>query len=134
MGITKDFFYRSARAQLLAEIFGLAFVSQRELIAQIIKAVIDRGGGQHQNFGFNALADNLIHQLLIAGFTAFNGIVVAKIMRLIYDNQVIVTPVDAIQWNTERLTRCAGEVCVAQDVVIEAILGEDISRQVAVVV
>ena len=134
MGIAEDFFHRSACAQLLAEIFRVAFVSQRELVAQIIEAVIYRSSGQHQNLGFNALADDLVHQFLIAGFPVLDGIVVSEIVRFIDDDQIIITPVNAVQRNAERLSRGAGEVGVAQNVIIEAIPGEDVGRQVAVVV
>ena len=45
--------------QLATEIFGLALVGQRELVAQVVEAVVDRRGRQHQNLGLDALADNL---------------------------------------------------------------------------
>ena len=134
LGIAEDFFHSSTRAQLLSEIFRVAFVSQGELVAQIIEAIVDRGGGEHEHLGFNALANNLIHQLLIAGFSVFNRIVVSEIVRFVNDDQIIIAPVDTVQGNTKGLTRGAGKVCVAQDVIIEAIPGENIGREIAVVV
>src|SRR5690606_18154552 len=99
--VSEDFFHASASTQLLTEIFRFTFISQGKLVAQIIESIINWGSRQHENLGFNALTNNLIHQLLIASFSVFNRVVVTKIMRLVDHDQIIITPVDAVQRNAE---------------------------------
>jgi hypothetical protein len=120
--------------QLLAEVFGVAFVGQRQLVAQVVEAVVDRGGRQHQHLGLHALLDDLVHQLLVARLLVLVGVVVAEVVRLVDDHEVVVAPVDPVQRCAERLAAGAAQVGVAQHVVVEAVLGEDVGLEVAVVV
>ena len=55
-------------------------------------------------------------------------------MRLVDDDQVVVAPVDPVEPQPERLAPRAGQVGVGEDVVVEPVAGEDVGRQVCVVV
>ena len=88
--------------QLLIEVIRIALISQRKLIPQIVKAVIDRGGGEHQDFGLNTGFYDSVHQPHIAVFfftaTAVCAISVSEIMAFVDDNQIVIPPVDAVNW------------------------------------
>ena len=129
----KDLFHTAAAVQALAEVLGVAFVGQRQLVAQVAEAVVDRGGRQHQHFGLHTFPDDLAHQLLVACFLVLVDIVVAEIVRLVDDHQVIVAPVDLIERHAQRLPAGARQVGVAEHVVVEAVANEGVGLEVAVV-
>jgi hypothetical protein len=48
--------------ELRFEGIGFAFVRQRQLILEVVEAVVDRSGGEHQHLGANTLLDDPIHE------------------------------------------------------------------------
>ena len=66
-------------------------------LLQVVEAVVDRRGRQHQHLGLHALADDLAHQPLVAGLLLLGVVVVAEVVRLVDDDQVVVAPVDPVQ-------------------------------------
>ena len=66
----------------------------RKLILQVHKTIVDRRCGEHQNFRLYTGTDDLFHQLLIAVFlrVAVCSDTIAEIMRLIDDDEIIVSP------------------------------------------
>ena len=120
-------------AQLVAKQPCIAFISQGQLVAQIVEPVVDRRGGQHQHLGFDALLDDGIHQLLVARLLVLVDIVVAEVVRLINDHQVIVAPVDPVKRRAKRLAAGALQIGMAQHFVVEPVFGEDVGFEVAVV-
>jgi hypothetical protein len=67
------------------------------------------------------LANDAIHQSLIARFTILKRVVVPEIVRFVDYDEVVVAPVHAGQWHAERFTTFAQQVSVAQNVVTEAV-------------
>ncbi len=55
-------------------------------------------------------------------------------MGLVDDNEVVVSPVDPVEAQTQRLTTSARQVSVRQNVVVEPVAREDVGREVGVVV
>ena len=55
-------------------------------------------------------------------------------MRLVDHDQIVVAPIHSIEGDAEGLPGGAGEVGVAEDVVVEPVLGKNISGQVRIVV
>ena len=104
------------------------------MVSQVVEAVVHRGGRKHQHLGFHALLDNLVHQLLVAGFLVLISIIVAEVVRLVDDNKVIVTPVDAIQRCAERLTARTAEVGMTKHVVVEPVASKYVGLEVTAVV
>ena len=88
--------------ELLAECFRIAFVGQGKLVSQVGEAVVDRRRREHQHLGLDALPDDRVHQLLIAGLAVLEGVVVAEVVRLVDDDEVVVAPVDAVERRAER--------------------------------
>ena len=99
-----------------------------------MKRIVDRSRREHQHLGFDALADDLVHQPLITGFLVLVDVVVAEVVRLVDHHQVVVAPIDTIQRNAQRFSARAAQVGVAEHVVVEAISGEEVGLEVAVVV
>ena len=54
--------------------------------------------------------------------------------ELVDDDEVVVAPIHAVERDAERLAGRPGKVGVAQDIVVEAVLGKDVGGQVGVVV
>jgi hypothetical protein len=101
LGTAEDAVDVLSRAQLAVERVTVAFVGQRQLVFQVVEAIIDWGRREHQHLGFDALADHLVHQPLIAGFPVLVDVVVAEVVRLVDHHQVVVAPIDAIQRNAQ---------------------------------
>ena len=135
LGAAENFVDVLFRTEFRLELVRLAFVSEGELVAEIGETVVHRGGGKHEDFRFHAGSNDLVHQPRVAGFAFFlAGVVVAEIVRLIDDDEVVISPVHPVERHTERLAAGAEEVGVAEDVVVETILGEEVGDEVAVVV
>ena len=97
--ISENFVDRTAGIELFVNIIGVSFISQGKLIFQVIEAVIDRRGGEHQHLCFHACSDDLFHQGYIAivlGFfiRVFNQLAaVAEVVGFINHNKIIVAPI-----------------------------------------
>jgi hypothetical protein len=101
LSLAEDFVDVLLGAELCVEVFRVAFVGQGQLIPQVVEAVVDRRGREHQHLGLDALFDDGIHQLLVARLVVLEGVVVAEIVRLVDDHQVVIAPIDAIQRNAQ---------------------------------
>ena len=131
-------------AKYLIDIFGgieffidflrLPFVCQCKLVSQIGKAVIDRCGGEHENFCFDAGSDDFVHQLLIARLFIFETANIAKIVRFVDHHKVVVAPVDTRKVDPVRVPTGTGEIGVVEDIVVETVFGKDICFEVGVVI
>ena len=107
--------------ELRFEIVRLAFVGESELVLQIIEAIIDRGCREHQHLGSHALPHDPVHQTLIPRLAIFECVIVAKVVRLVDDDQIVVAPVDLTQPHAERFTAITKQIGVAKDVIAEAV-------------
>jgi len=105
-----------------------------DLIAQVGEPVVHRGGGQHQHARFDAGLDDAAHKPVVAGLAAvLGGLLVAEVVRLVDDQQVVVAPVDVGQIDIAGQAAVAGQVGMVQNVVIEPIRGEDVAAVVGLV-
>ena len=88
--------------QLGIDIFGIALIGNGKLIFKVYKTVVNRGSGEHQHLGFYTGADNPVHQFHIAVLhgVAVRTDTVTEVMALIYDNQVIVSPIQTVEVKT----------------------------------
>ena len=96
--LLEDVFKALRGIQPFVQVLGVALIGNGKLILQIHKTVIDRRGGEHQDFRLDAGADNLFHQLLIAVLlrVAVRADTVAEVMGFVNDDQVIVAPVETV--------------------------------------
>ena len=94
----------------------MTFVCQLQLVLQVVKAVVDWSGTQHQDFCLDSCSNHLVHQSLIAVFLLLTIIydiqvvsliilvihitAIAEIVAFVYDYQVVVTPVDSFKINS----------------------------------
>ena len=105
-----------------------------QLVLQVVEAVVDRSGREHQHLGLDTSTDHLLHQLLVAvGFARFPVIevrvkfliidvaTIAEIMALVNDYQVVVAPVDAFEVDTCRQATLAAEVTMEENVITQAV-------------
>ena len=99
------------RFQQRVDFGSIAFVSQLQLVFQVIKAVIDRRSREHQHLGLHACLDYLVHQAEIAVFLWVFIILcssylasVSEVVAFVDDHKVVVAPVDVIQLHPVRHT------------------------------
>ena len=114
---TEYIIYASAYIQGVINLLRMTFIGQLQLVLQVVEAVVNRSSRQHQHLGLDTCTDHLLHQLLVAvGFTWLNQLhiviqflvihvaTIAEIVALVYDNEVVVAPVDAFEVDTCRHT------------------------------
>ena len=104
--ISENFVNRTAGIEFFVNIIGVSFVSQGKLIFQVIEAVVDRRGGEHQHLCFHACTDDLFHQGYIAivlGFfiRVFNQLAaVAEVVGFINHDKIVVAPIQSAKIQT----------------------------------
>ena len=97
--LTENLFNRFLCIELVIDILRVALVCQRQLILQIHKTVINRGGRQHEYLRLYACPDHLVHQLHITVLLRIcvgTG-TVTEVMRLVDHDQIVISPVQTIQ-------------------------------------
>ena len=114
--------------------YRFALVGERELIAEIVEAIVDRRSREHEDLRLHALANHPVEKLLVACLVVLVGVVVSEVVRLVDDDQIVIPPVDAVEGDTHGLTALAGEVGMSEDIVVEAVLNEDVGGKVTFVV
>lgn len=122
--------------ELVRQATRVAPTGERELVLQVQEAVVHRGCRQHQHLGLDTCPDHLVHQCAVArvGLTLCGGrVVVAKVVALVDDDEIVVAPVDLIERHSHRFAALAQEVGVREHVVAKSVLVQDVRRQVAVV-
>ena len=108
--------------------FAIALIGQSQLISQVIKAIVDRCGRQHQYTGTGAGTNDLVHQVGVAVCLAVvvNVAAVAEVVGFIDDHQIVGTPVDfgEIQFTGE--SPCSGQVGVVQHIIAQPVTGDGV--------
>ena len=61
---------------------------------QVGQAVVDRRGREHEHAGLDAFLDDPPHQAVVAGLAVLVGGLVAEVVGLVDDDEVVVAPVD----------------------------------------
>ena len=114
-----------------------AFGQEINLVAQVAQVVVDGRGGEQQDFRFDTFLDDIVHQTLIAAFAdedAFfitrAGCVVAKVVRLINDDEVEVAPIKCFQIYVAGKPVFAAQVGVRKDGVGKPVFSEGIEKTV----
>ena len=108
--------YAAVDVKNLVDLLSMTFVCQLQLVLQVVEAVVDWSGTQHQNFCLDSCSDYLVHQSLIAVFLLLTIIqyiqvvsliiliihitAITEIVAFVYDYQVVVTPVDSFKINS----------------------------------
>ena len=103
LGPAKDFINSGTGIQFLIDLGRVSLIGQRQLVFQVDKSIVNRGGREHQDLCTNTRADHLIHQLQVTVlFGVFTGDLsaVAEVMAFINNYQIIVAPVQPIQFNS----------------------------------
>ena len=113
--------YRAARVRRI-----LSLSDERDLILQIRQPVVDRRRRQHEHLGFRAFPDDPAHEAVIPSFAIRRAVLVPEVVGLVDHDEVVVPPVHIRQIDVPRHAAVAGEICVIQDVVVEAIGSEDV--------
>ena len=102
----------------------VAFGEEVNLVAQVAQVVVDRRGGEQENFGLDAALDDVVHEPLVAAFAdevavlvALAGRVVAEVVRLVNDDEIEVAPVERGKIDVAGLAAVAAQVGVGEDIV-----------------
>ncbi len=93
----------SCACRTVASILGMPWSCQRhivrlghegDLVLEVRQAVVDRRGGEHEDAGLHALLDDAPHEAVVAGLAAIVRRLVAEVVGLVDDDEVVVAPVD----------------------------------------
>ena len=114
--------------ELIVDEFRIAFVGKGQLILQVHETVVDRRSREHQHFGLHTGAYHLIHKPHIPVLlrVCMGTGTVAEVMRLVYDHQIVVAPVQTVQIEAVGESSVPREVRVEQNVVVQAVAGNGI--------
>ena len=110
-----------------------ALGDEGDLVLEVGEAVVDRRGREHEDAGLDALLDDAPHEAVVAGLAVVVGGLVAEVVRLVDDDQVVVAPIDVSQVDVAGSAAVAGEIGVVEHVVIEAVGGEEVAAVVGLV-
>ena len=133
-------FLEAADADGFREGVVFVFGEEVELVAEVLEVVVDRRGGEQEDFGADAGFDDVVHEALIATLAddvavlvLLAGRVVPEVVRLVDDDEVVVAPVQGREIDVARVTGLAAEVGVGNDIVAEAVGDEGIEEAVGFV-
>ena len=124
--------------QLFVKFRRIAFIGKSQLITKIVEAVINWGCGKHKYLCLDTWFDDSVHQthiaiLFFATFTV-GTIAISEVMAFIYDDKVIISPVDSINrqsnYSVSAVTR---KVRMIQNVIAKPIFCEWVINQISTV-
>ena len=114
--------------QLIVYEFLPALVSQLQLIFQVVEAIVDWCGREHQDFGPHAGADDLVHQSQVTVLAWVRVLLVcrylpavAEVMTLVDDDEIIVAPIQQREVEAVALSLFTAEVGVEEHIVAQAV-------------
>ena len=111
----------------------VALGDEGDLVLQVGEPIVDRRGGEHQDAGLDALLDDPPHEAVVTSLAVVVGGLVAEVVRLVDDHQVVVAPVDVGQVDVAGIAAVAGEIGVVEYVVTEAVGGQEVAAVVGLV-
>ena len=108
--------------------FLMPFVSQLQLVLEVVEAVVDRCGGKHEDFGFHTCAYDFVHQAQVAVLTLVLVVLVrgylasiTEVVALINNHKVVVAPVHELQIDAVRHTFVAAQIGVEQHIIAKTV-------------
>ena len=124
--------------QLFVKFRWIAFIGKGQLITKIVETVIYWCGREHKYLCLNAWFDDSVHQshvaiLFFAIFTV-GAITISEVMAFIYDDKVIISPVDSIDRQAnDRVSAVTRKVRMVQNVIAEPVCSKRVVNQIAAV-
>ena len=110
-----------ARDALLQKCVVLALRDERDLVLDVVHAVVHRRRGEHEHARLHAGLDDVFHEALVARHLVVRRVVVAEVVAFVDDEQVVVAPVHGRKVDLAGRSSVAAEVGVVQHVVVEAV-------------
>ena len=117
LSIAEDVVNRCGGIEQFVETLCITLVCELQLITQVVEAVVDRRSRQHQHFGFDTCADNLVHQLQVTVLTRILVVLVsgdfatvAEVMAFVNHDKVVISPVDMFEVEAVARAGCARQV------------------------
>ena len=106
----------------------ITFIGKSQLITKIVEAVINWGCGKHEYFCLDPWLDDSVHQTHVAIFLfaafAVGAIAISKVMAFIYDDKVIISPVDSINRQpNDCVSAVTRKIRMVQNVIAEPVCG-----------
>ena len=126
----------SAGIQLFIYLGRIPLIGQGQLVLQVDEPIVDRSGGEHQDLCADTCPDHFVHQFQIAvlfGVLAGDLSAVAEVVALVNDHQIVVAPIQPIQFEAVGLPMLPRQVSMVQYVISQAVLGDGVVHIVALV-
>jgi hypothetical protein len=108
-----------------------ALGDEGDLVLEIGEAVVDRRGREHQHAGLHAVLDDAPHEAVVARLAVLVRRLVAEVVRLVDDHEVVVAPVDVARSMSPDLPPSRDKVGVVEHVVVEAVGARMLRRSLA---
>ena len=97
------------------------------LILDVVHSIVHGGSGEHQHLCPHSCFDNILHESLISSLAVVVRDVVAEIVTLIDNDEIIIFPVERGKIDRPGHSLVAAKVGVIQYIVVKAIGDEDIA-------
>ncbi len=112
----------------------VALGNESDLVLQVSQTVVDGCGRQHQHARLDAFLDDLAHQAVVSRLGALAwGFLVAEVVALVDDHEVVIAPVHMRQVNVARRASITGQVGMVQHVVVEPVSRQHVALVVGLV-
>ena len=129
--LAEDVVDRSVGVEQRVHSLGVAFVGQLQLVFEVVEAVVDGCGREHQHLGLHSGTNHLVHQAQITVLARVIVVIVpcdfaavAEVVRLINDHQVIIAPVDFLQLHAIGAATNTRKVGMEQDGIAEPVASD----------
>ena len=104
-----------------------------DLVLEVGQAVVDRRGRKHEHAGLDAILDDAAHEPVVARLAVVVRRLVAEVVGFVDDDEVVVAPVDVGEVDVAGSAAVAREVGVVENVVVEAVGGEEVAAVIGLV-
>ena len=124
----------SAEFKFFAHFGIVAAISEQELVFQVVVAVIDGRCRKHQNFCFDAVLHDALHQKVVTGIAvAPHRVVVAEIVAFVDDDQIVIAPIYRGKIHIAASARRPAEIGMEENVKTDTVFIKNVRRLIALI-
>ena len=126
--------------ELFIELCRISLIGQGQLVAKVIKTIVDGSGREHQHLGPDPGLDDSVHEPSIAVFPAVFQLMrslaraVSEVMTFVDHHQVIVSPVDTVNRKSDHgVAAVPRQIGMVENIVAQTVLGQRIIDKIAAI-
>ena len=112
---------------VLCQVLVVALGDDLYLVAQVEQTVVHGSCRQHEHLRADARLDDVLHQAVVAAFLGGVGRLVAEVVRLVDDDEVVVAPAKRLQVHVSRISGVARKVGVIEHREAQAVVCQHVA-------